>query len=56
MLLEDFPEDITILNCIGDLATLLGDYDEAGEIYQKGLSIEPDNYLVKEKTAELLYR
>lgn len=56
ILLEDFPDDITILCCIGDIDLLLEDYDEAAKIYERGLSLEPDNYLVKGKIAELAYR
>lgn len=56
MLYQDFPEDITIINCIADIAMIIGDYDEAEELYEKALTIDKDNYFTKGKKAELLYR
>lgn len=53
MLRDEFPEDITILICIAELAELLGDYDEAEELYEEGLRIDADNYELAEKQAQL---
>jgi tetratricopeptide (TPR) repeat protein len=53
LLRQDFPRDITILNCIGDLDLVLGDYDEAELVFKEGLEYEEDSYVLKGKMAEL---
>lgn len=55
LLHEDFPEDVTIMGICGDLKTLLGDYQESGEFYDKALALKPDNYILKGKQAELKF-
>lgn len=52
LLHTDFPEDISFMGICGDLKLVLGDYEEAGEYYDKALSIKPDNYVMKGKLAE----
>lgn len=52
LLHSDFPEDINLMGLCGDLKLLLGDYEEAGEYYDKALEIKPDNYVLKGKLAE----
>lgn len=55
LLHADFPEDVTIMGICGDLKTLLGDYEESGEFYDKALKLKPDNYILKGKQAELKF-
>ncbi|MBE5954325.1 MAG: tetratricopeptide repeat protein [Lachnospiraceae bacterium] len=52
LLHTDFPEDISFMGICGDLKLVLGDYNEAGEYYEKALSIKPDSYVMKGKLAE----
>ncbi len=52
LLHTDFPEDISFMGICGDLKLVLGDYEEAGEYYDKALSIKPDSYVMKGKLAE----
>ncbi|MBR3833374.1 MAG: tetratricopeptide repeat protein [Lachnospiraceae bacterium] len=52
LLHSDFPEDVNILAICGDVKLLLGDYEEAGQYYDKALDIKPDNYGLKGKVAE----
>ncbi len=52
LLHTDFPEDINFMAICGDIKLLLGDYDDAGEYYDKALSIKPDSYILKGKLAE----
>ena len=52
---EDFPEDVFILLCCGDIASLREDYDMAKEYYDRAASIKEDNYIVKGKMADLEY-
>ncbi len=52
LLHTDFPEDINFMGICGDLKLVLGDYQEAGEYYDKALSIRPDSYVMKGKLAE----
>lgn len=49
---SDFPEDINFMGICGDIKLLLGDYEDAGEYYEKALEIKPDNYVMKGKIAE----
>lgn len=52
LLHADFPDDVNFMGICGDIKLLLGDYDEAGEFYDKALAIKPDNYVMKGKLAE----
>ena len=52
LLHADFPDDISFMGLCGDIKLLLGDYDEAGEFYDKALEIKPDSYVMKGKLAE----
>ncbi len=52
LLHSDFPEDINFMGICGDIKLLLGDYEEAGEFFDKALAIKPDSYIMKGKLAE----
>lgn len=52
LLHTDFPEDVSFMGICGDLKLVMGDYEEAGEYYEKALSIKPDSYIMKGKLAE----
>ncbi len=54
-LCEQAPEDIFVINACGDVAMVREDYEEAKEYYDRTALMEPDNYMVKGKQAELLY-
>ena len=54
-LYSDFPDNISIINCCGDVEMYREDFAEAKLYYDKALTLEPDNYIVKGKQAELYY-
>lgn len=55
-LADTYPNDITILHFCGDLACSMQDFDAAKRYYNQAKQIAPDNYYVKAKHAELMFR
>lgn len=54
-LLEEHPEDIFIINSCGDTAMVHEKYELAKKYYDMSFELEPENYMVKGKQAELKY-
>ena len=54
-LLEEYPDDIFIINSCGDAAMVHEDFELAKKYYDMSLEREPDNYMVKGKQAELKF-
>lgn len=55
-LAEKAPNDITILHFCGDVACHLLDYEAANKYYDQAKQLAPENYFVKAKHAELMFR
>ncbi len=55
-LAEQFPKDITILHFCGDLACSVQDFALGKTYYEQARKIAPENYYVKAKHAELMFR
>ena len=53
MLSEDYPEDIYILVCCGDIELILKNYEESLKYYEEARKYSKDSYMVKGKMAEL---
>lgn len=52
---DEFPNTIPIINCCGDLAMLMEDFDRAKSLYDISYELAPDNYIVMGKQAEVEY-
>ncbi len=49
---EKKKDDIFIINCCGDLALIIKEFDLAKQHYDRALELSPDNYNVKGKLAD----
>lgn len=53
-LMEDYPEDIDILNTCGHFSYLKKQYETAKELFEKAMEILPEDYTSKENYADAL--
>lgn len=54
-LMEKYPDNLEIINFVGDMYNLANDLDEAKKLYEMSLALKPDDYSTKGKLAGLAY-
>lgn len=52
-LVEEYPNQVDILIVCGDVSIISEKYDDATDCYQKAKELEPDNYTIKRRMAEI---
>ena len=51
-----YPEDITLLHFCGDVCILNNDLEQAEQYFNRSKELDPQNYLMRAKQAELAFR
>ena len=51
-----YPEDITLLHFCGDVCILSNDLEQAEQYFNRSKALDPQNYLMRAKQAELAFR
>ncbi len=52
-LYKDYPDDVSVIICVGDMAYIREDYEGAEKYYSMVTEIEPDNYMIKRRTGDI---